>query len=729
MHILVTGISGLLGNNLARHFKDVGQVFGWYHTHPVAIEGVASRPCDIGDRDQVARAIQGIRPEVIVHCASLTNVDQCETHREAAEAINVGGTRNIVQAAGDLPGCRIIYISSDSVYAGRRGAYTEADAVDPQNVYGWSKFRGEQEAAACDRHLVLRTNLFGWNMVPGKRSLAEWILHELHAGRTVNGFTDAIFSSIYTLELARIIEMAMERDVSGVFNCGSSNACSKYEFALTLGRWFGFDEGRIRAASIADAGFAANRGRNLSLDSRKLEAALEYRLPSIEYSIERFYRDCRAGWPEKIRRPGRLYPVKGEFLQYGRQSIDANDIAAVVNVIQSGRITQGPEIESFEADLARYCGARFAVAVNSGTSALHIACLAAGVGPGDDVITPPITFVASANCAAYCGGKPVFADIDPLTYNIEVREIEAKLGPRTKAVIPVHFAGQPCRMDEIRLAVEAAEKRFGHQIAVIEDGSHALGSIYKGARVGSCRHSDMTVMSFHPVKHVTTGEGGAVLTNDPDLAQRLRLFRSHGITSRPETLIFGPQAMADPQAPLEERYNPWYYEQQVLGFNYRITDFQCALGRSQLSRIETFRARRRAIVQAYREGFDNLAAVALPYEDPDCDSNFHLFVLQLDFDRIGRSRAGFMFALRKRNIQTQVHYIPVHTQPFYQQTFGTRWGDCPIAEAYYRRCLSIPLFPAMDDADVERVVRVITRLAQGRKYKTELRHHDDSHPG
>jgi len=341
-----------------------------------------------------------------------------------------------------------------------------------------------------------------------------------------------------------------------------------------------------------------------------------------------------------------------------------------------------------------------------------MACLAAGVGPGDEVITSPNSFVASANCAVYCGAKPVFADIDGRTYNISPKEIAKKINKRTKAVIPVHFAGQSCDMEAIRKTVRSSEEKFGHKIYIIEDACHALASRYKGALVGSCEHSDMAVLSFHPVKHITTGEGGAVLTNNKILRRKLSYTRSHGITNTAHELLYKEQGFELGDTPDEAgKQNPWYYEQNNLGYNYRITDIQCALGISQLRKLERFRRRRREIVEQYNAAFKDKSWLTLPFEEGFCESNFHLYVLQFDFARLGLTRGHLMRTLRAKGVLTQVHYIPVHTQPYYQETFKTRWGDCPAAEDYYRRCLSIPLYPAMSDADVNFVIANIKSTA------------------
>jgi UDP-4-amino-4,6-dideoxy-N-acetyl-beta-L-altrosamine transaminase len=398
------------------------------------------------------------------------------------------------------------------------------------------------------------------------------------------------------------------------------------------------------------------------------------------------------------------------WIPYGRQCIDDEDLLSIKEVLNSTNLTQGPKISEFEEALRRETDARFAVCVNSGTSALHIACLAAGVGPGDEVITTPNTFVASANCAVYCGARPVFADIDPDTYNMAPTAVEKKITARTRAVIPVHFAGQSCDMEAIQQIKADAEEKHGRKIFIIEDACHALGSLYKDKKTGSCSFSDMTVMSFHPVKHITTGEGGVVFTNNEELLTKLRLLRSHGITSDPEAYLNHDLAFQSGNPNTCSEVNPWYYEQVAIGFNYRITDIQCALGLSQLKKLSRFRARRREIVNQYNRAFSNADCIRIPFEAKDCRSNFHLYVPLFDFDKMGISRARFMEKLKDRGIQTQVHYIPVHFHSYYRRQFGTGPGDCPNAEDYYRQCLSLPLHPSMNDMDVNRVLMVIGNI-------------------
>lgn len=376
-------------------------------------------------------------------------------------------------------------------------------------------------------------------------------------------------------------------------------------------------------------------------------------------------------------------------IPYGRQNIGAADIAAVVEVLQSAWITQGPAIERFEGALATFCGAKNAIAVCNATSALHLACRALGVQPGDRVWTSPNTFVASANCAIYCGATVDFVDIDPRTYNISVEALETKLemaarnGTLPKVVIPVHFAGKSCEMRQIK----ELSDRYG--FAIIEDASHAIGGSYLGHKIGSCKYSDIAVFSFHPVKIITTGEGGALTTNRDDLKEKLQLLRSHGITR-------------DPSRMQTESEGAWYYEQIDLGYNFRITDFQAALGASQLARIDSFISRRTALAEQYDRALAGLPVIS-PWQHPDGASSWHLYAIRIDQKVSGKTRRHVFDHLRSAGVLANVHYIPVHIQPYYQG-LGFRPGDFPVAEAYYADAISLPLYFDLSDDEQAYVV-------------------------
>lgn len=387
-----------------------------------------------------------------------------------------------------------------------------------------------------------------------------------------------------------------------------------------------------------------------------------------------------------------IQPMRTSLLPYGKQSIDEDDIQAVVKVLKSDYLTTGPEIERFEKRIAEYVGAKYAIAFSNGTAALHAACYAAEIQPGDEVITTPLTFAASANCLLYQGGSPVFADIDERTYNINPKEIRKKITSKTKAIIPVDFTGQPASLDEIMAIAKE------NNLVVIEDAAHALGSTYKGKRIGSI--SDMTMFSFHPVKHITTGEGGMITTNHRKYYEKLCQFRSHGITRD--------------RGKMKSNHGPWYYEMQNLGFNYRLTDFQAALGNSQLNKLERFISRRREIAAIYQDAWKGHQELILPFQQESGQSSWHLFVLRINSNRVRVDRKTIFTELMEQNIGVNVHYIPIYLFPYYQE-LGFQQGLCPVAEKVYEEFITVPLYPAMTNEDVQDVIAAVNRTI--RKYK------------
>jgi UDP-4-amino-4,6-dideoxy-N-acetyl-beta-L-altrosamine transaminase len=380
-------------------------------------------------------------------------------------------------------------------------------------------------------------------------------------------------------------------------------------------------------------------------------------------------------------------PTRNTYLSYGKQTVDESDIQAVVDVLKGDYLTTGPFVKEFEDKVANYVGAKYAVAVSNGTAALHMACFAAGIKEGDEVIVSPMTFAASANAVLYCGGTPIFADIDPVTYNIDPDRIEEKITDKTKAIIPVDFSGQSVDMDKIKVIADK------HGLIIIEDAAHALGSEYKGRKIGS--QADMVEFSFHPVKPITTAEGGIVTTDSEDLYKKMMIFRTHGITRDQEIL--------------NENHGPWYYEQQHLGYNYRLTDVQSALGTSQMSKIDDFITRRREIVKQYNDAFKALKEIVTPFGAEYSNSGWHIYVIKTKPELLTVTRKEIFEALQAEYIGVNVHYLPVYLHPYYRD-LGYAKGLCHNAEELYENMITLPLFPSMSNEDVNDVMVAVKKV-------------------
>jgi UDP-4-amino-4,6-dideoxy-N-acetyl-beta-L-altrosamine transaminase len=372
------------------------------------------------------------------------------------------------------------------------------------------------------------------------------------------------------------------------------------------------------------------------------------------------------------------------MIQYGKQTIEKEDLEAVIEILKSDFLTVGPKVDEFEKKFAHYVGSKYAVVVSSGTAALHLACLATGLKKEDEVITSPMTFAASANCALYCGAKPVFIDIKEANGLIDENLIENKISSKTKIIIPVHYTGLPCEMGKIK---KIADK---HNLIIIEDACHALGAKYKKSKIGDCAYSDMAVFSFHPVKHITTGEGGMITTNSEKLYKKLLLLRSHGITKDPEEME-------------DKGEGSWFHEMQELGYNYRMTDFQCALGISQLKKVDKFVEKRREIAKKYDEEFSKIKEIEIIEETENSEGAYHLYVIKV---KDGKTRLKLFNCLKENDIFCQVHYIPVYWHPYYQR-LGYKKGICPKAEKFYERIISLPIYPELKRKEQERIIKVI----------------------
>ena len=627
--------------------------------------------------DHITEKLKEVKADVVVNCIGLTSVETCEENPELAFQINQGIAENIAMAClkSDV---KLVHISTDHLFDGNNSFIQENAKLSPLNNY--AKTKGEGEKAILIKNptaLVIRTNFFGWG--PSyKASFSDKILKSLERNKSIKLFDDVYYTPISVKTLSEKINLLINKSAKGVFNVCSNERITKYQFGKMIANAFGYSPELIVPISIKDIPDLTIRPKDMSLCNHKLCTYLDSSVPSLGKQIHEL--KLKANSKREM-----------DVIPYGRQDISEKDILNVVDVLRSDYITQGPVVQKFERKVADYCNATHAYACNSATSALHIACLALGIGKGDVVWTSPISFVASSNCALYCNANVDFVDIDPVSYNMSPAALEKKLLKAKKerrlpkVVIPVHLSGQSCEMEKIH----KLSKIYGFKI--IEDASHAIGATYKGEPVGNCKYSDIAVFSFHPVKIITTCEGGMCLTNDDNLSKLIGRYRSHGITRQATEMSKTPDG-------------PWYYEQLNLGLNYRMNDVQSALGLSQMDRLDEFVEKRRVIAKRYDELLKD-SIVETPKQHKDANSSWHLYIIRLKKNKKITHRQLFE-KFRQAGILVNIHYIPIYRQPFYKE-LGFSYKNFDQSEKYYKEAISIPIFPGLTNLEQEKVVSLI----------------------
>lgn len=677
MRILFTGGSSLLAqawikNNNSEHSYVLGQ-------HKKKIKSSKHKVAQLayGDPCILKEQIKSLNLDVIINCIGLTSVESCERYPKEADFLNIQLPSLISNIAFEL-NLKFVHISTDQLFKGNLPYYNEEAPVEPLNIYAKTKYEGEKEILNSNSNaLVIRTNFFGFGP-DYKLSFSDLIINNLKKGKVSNLFEDVFFTPISVKTLSEQIDLLLTSDKSGIFNISSNERISKYHFGLIIAKIFGYSSKLIQPISIESLPDLVLRPKDMSLSNHKYTSSLNTTLPSIEAQLDEMLN------LEDENNEKRIIP-------YGRQNVSQKDINSVLNVLKSDFLTQGPIVHQFEKRVSEYCGAKYAVACNSATSALHIACLSLGVGEGDIVWTSPISFVASSNCALYCNAEVDFVDIDPITYNMSLEALEQKLvfakqnNRLPKVVIPVHLAGQSCEMAEIY----SLSKKYGFKI--IEDASHAIGGSYKGKPVGNCEFSDIAVFSFHPVKIITTCEGGMCLTNDPVLANLLNRYHSHGITRQASEMTKAPDG-------------PWYYEQLDLGLNYRMNEVQAALGLSQMDRLDEFVKERRILAQKYNELLKEFD-IQIPKQHKDTNSSWHLYIIRVKKSNKINHKQVFE-KLRAAGILVNLHYIPIYRQPYYKKLGFNKQGF-EESEKYYGEAISIPIFPGLTNDELRKVVSII----------------------
>ena len=624
-------------------------------------------------------------PQIVIHTAAWVDVDGCQVNPAKAKESNETLTKLVVSASPKK--AKIVYISTEQVFPGNKPYAKESDPTRPINIYGRTKLAGEQIVQKSRRqHLIVRTNFFGWSL-GRKKTFGEWLIQSLREKQPIQLFTDFYFTPLYAGLVADRLEHLLKKEAQGVVHLGGRDRVSKYEFGRKLARMSGLSFGSVKDARMDSVASLAPRPKDISLNSGRAKALLGTQAPTLEKSLQLFLRDEKAFKTATLIKRRRI----SQSIPYARQSIDASDMRAVTRVLKSDFLTQGPEIEAFEREFAKFCDAKYAVACSSATAGLHLSAMALGMGPNDLWWTSPNTFCATADAALRCGAEVDFVDIEWGTYNMDLHLLEemlkkaSKKGNLPKVVAPVHFAGNPVDMKFL----DKLRKKY--KFKVVEDAAHAVGAAFEGEKVGSCRWSDLCVFSFHAVKIITTGEGGMVTTNSRELYEKLLRLRTHGITR-------------DTQVRPPSMRHPWYYEKLELGNHYRMTDIQAALGRSQLKRIGQFMKKRRQIAKTYNSQLKK-SPIVLPSLTKGGNSSWHLYVATIPKSQTMEERDKLIQGLQAAGIKANLHYLPVQNFRYYQERLINRRGPrrgfspCPVAQEYARRAISLPIYPDLKPKD------------------------------
>ena len=681
------GGSSLLAHSWCSTIEDKNSIIlGVHHRIPLHKNFKTSK-IDFSSTKKLKSSIKELNIQILVNCIGYTNIENCEINEKKAFIINSTLPSDLSKICKELS-IKFVHISTDHLFDGKDSFYSEKSKINPLNKYADSKSKGEKKILINNQSsLIIRTNFFSWGPYY-KESFSDFIFNNLSLNKEIYLFSDVFFTPILVSELVKAINSLIDKECIGIYNVVSNERLSKLDFGHKICEKFKLNKKLINSSFLSDRKDLVDRPLDMSLSNKKLIDEGIYIKP-LDKQIEDLYYQYKFD-----------FKLKRNIIPYGRQTISDEDIKSVVRTLKSDFLTQGPAVIEFEKAISKYTESKFSVAVNSATSALHISCMALGLKSGDILWTSAISFVASANCAIYCGAKVDFIDIDKKTYNICLKNLKQKLidakklGRLPKIVMPVHLSGQSCDMKE----VFKLSKKYGFKI--IEDASHAIGGKYLNEPVGNCKYSDITVFSFHPVKIITTAEGGICTTNCSKLANLLCQHRSHGITRHVDEMTKKPDG-------------PWYYQQINLGYNYRMTDLQASLGISQLKKLDQFINKRHIIAKRYHDAFKNTSLV-LPYQSKKSYSSYHLYIIRLEKKVLGLNKLDLFNRLRNAGILVNLHYIPIYHHPYYKKMKFIK-NNFLESERYYEEAISIPIYADLKVEDQDYIIENILNFLSKRK--------------
>jgi UDP-4-amino-4,6-dideoxy-N-acetyl-beta-L-altrosamine transaminase/dTDP-4-dehydrorhamnose reductase len=685
--VLIFGGTGLFGINFLNYFNKHFQIIANYNSVKFFHPNLKYIKINLNKSNEILSSINKIKPDIIVNACAKTNIDWCAANLKSSYAINVSLAEKLAIISKNK-GIYFIQISSDHLFSGRARFKTEKHIKNPLNDYAKQKSKGEELVIKNNKDsLIIRTNFFGYSQ-DKKNNFTTESINRLKDKKLVFAFKDYYFTPIYITNLLEILKKLIRKKATGIINIVGNERVSKYEFLLKVCKIFKLESKYIKPALISKSKLTVKRHSELSLSNKLLKKKYNIRVSNLNDQIKKFYKERKKN------------NVFNTFFNYGRHFTDKQDESSILEVVKKGALTQGPKILDSEKIIANYVGSKYAVAVSSCTAGLHLAAKACGLNEKQNLLTTPISFVATSNAAFYCNSKSFFSDIDPNSVCLDPKVLNNSYIKKNKikCIAPVHFAGAPANMKEI---YKFSKK---NKLKIIEDAAHALGGKYKnGKRIGSCCYSDMTVFSFHPVKIIAGGEGGMITTNSKKYYQKLLMLRTHGITQNNLNFQNLKEAFD------KKEKNVWYYEMNSLGYHYRQTDLHSSLIISQMKKIDLFLKRRSEIAAIYDLKLKKNKNIEILQKDLRKESSKHLYIVKINFKKLKKSRNRFMRDLLLHNIQTQVHYIPIPIHPFYSKK-GYDLKQLPNAKNYYESCLSLPIHYNLTNRQVNYICQSINDL-------------------